>query len=183
MTGTGPESTRFREGQSGNPKGRPRKEKTSRKSAFDVIIDRTLTITQNGRSREASVDEALQHKTYLDALAGNRAACRQVLKMIAKREKAIAAKAPPAPAATRIMEPKDPRNADEALLILGVASPDTKWGGSPDDERERLLLEPWAVEAALARRGARRLSARDIEEARRSTRDANSLSWPPPVEE
>jgi hypothetical protein len=81
------------------------------------------------------------------------------------------------------MEPKDPRNADEALLILGVASPDTKWGGSPDDERERLLLEPWAVEAALARRGARRLSARDIEEARRSTRDANSLSWPPPVEE
>ena len=88
---SGPASTRFRKGQSGNPKGRPRKEK-AQTSAFDIIIDRTLTITQNGRAREVSVDEALQHKTYLDALAGNRAARRQVLRMIAKREKAITAK-------------------------------------------------------------------------------------------
>lgn len=183
MTEKGPESTRFRKGQSGNPKGRPRKERTSRTPAFDIVIDRTLTIMQNGQPREVSVDEALQHKTYLDALAGNRAACRQVLKMIAKREKAIAAKAQPGPLATRIIEPEDPRNADEALLILGVASRDTNWGSSPDDQRERLLLEPWAAEAALARRGTRRLSEQDIKEARRSTRDANSLSWPPPVEE
>jgi hypothetical protein len=36
------------------------------------------------------VEEALQLRTYQNALAGNRAAQREVLKMIAKREKAMA---------------------------------------------------------------------------------------------
>ncbi|MDA0369535.1 MAG: DUF5681 domain-containing protein [Proteobacteria bacterium] len=183
MTGTGPESTRFRKGQSGNPKGRPRKESANGKSAFDIVIDRTLTMTQNGRSREASVDEALQHKTYLDAVAGDPAARREILKMIAKREKAITAKAPRAPTVKVITEAWDPRNADEALLILGVAARDTREEAPPADQGEPLMLEPWAVEAALARRAARRLSIEDINEARRCTRYADSLRWPAPVEE
>ena len=41
--GLPPAETRFRKGQSGNPKGRPRKTHTAKAaSAFDIIIDRTL---------------------------------------------------------------------------------------------------------------------------------------------
>jgi hypothetical protein len=57
------------------------------------VIDRTLTLTQSGKPREVTVEEALQHRTYQDAIAGNRATRREMLKMIAKREKWLAAKA------------------------------------------------------------------------------------------
>ena len=67
---------RFAKGASGNPKGRPRKVTPVAASAFDIIIDRTLMVVQNGRARELTVDEALQQKTYQDAIAGSRMAQR-----------------------------------------------------------------------------------------------------------
>ena len=63
-------------------------------SAFDIVMDRTLTVMQSGKPREVTVEEALQHRTYQDAIAGNRAAQREVLKMIDRREKWLAAKRP-----------------------------------------------------------------------------------------
>ena len=76
-----PKSTRFRKGVSGNPHGRPRKERPADStSAFGVVIDRKLTVTQDGKSREVTVEEALQHKTYQNAIAGNRSGQREVLK-------------------------------------------------------------------------------------------------------
>ena len=176
-----PVSTRFRKGRSGNPRGRPRKQPETRPSAFDVVIDRTLTIVQGGVSREVTVDEALQHKTYQDAIAGNRAARRDVLKMIAKREKALAAKAPLAMPVEVCSEGPDPENADEAMLILGICRRDlrrTDW----TDEREHLLLESWAVEAALARCAASKLDKQDIDEAKRCTHAADTVRWPEAIE-
>jgi hypothetical protein len=176
-----PASTRFRKGQSGNPRGRPKKQAEVRASAFDVVIDRTLTIVQGGKPREVTVDEALQHKTYQDAIAGNRAARREVLKMIAKREKAITGKVPPANSVEVQKEGPDPSNADEALLILGIACRDPRWDG-PSGQRERLLLEPWAVKVALGRRGRSRLDQRETADAKRCTHAAETLRWPEPEE-
>ena len=90
-----PTGTRFRKGQSGNPKGRPKANKDRSVSAFAIVIDRTLTVTQGGVPREVTVEEALQHRTYQDAVAGNRSARREVLKMIAKREQYLAARRRP----------------------------------------------------------------------------------------
>jgi hypothetical protein len=169
-------ATRFRKGQSGNPKGRPKAAPRLSLSAFDVIIDRTLTVTQNGKPREVTVEEALQHRTYQDAIAGSPAARREVLKMIAKREKWLAAKGAKHQPVKVMVEGTDPENAEEALVILGIAEPDSRWGDLPTGDR-RLLLQPWAVQRALSR-GRRRLSAKEISEVKRCTRDASTLRWP-----
>jgi hypothetical protein len=97
--------------------------------------------------------------------------------MIAKRETWLAAKAPKYRPLKRLTEPVDPDNANEALILLGIAEPDPRWGSS-NDRYERLLLQPWAVQAALSRSGRRRLSAQDISEIKRCTRDAETLRWP-----
>jgi hypothetical protein len=172
-----PATTRFRKGQSGNPVGRPKKAKIAPPtSAFDIVIDRMLTITQGGRQREVTVDEALQHKTYQDSIAGSRTARREVLKMIAKREKALAARQPVKPLELQF-EHGDPANAEEALLILGIAGHDPG-GEQAKGGHRRLLLEPWAVQAALSRPGRKPLSDNDTKEVERCTRDAETLAWP-----
>ena len=125
------------------------------------MIDRTLTVTHNGEPREITVEEALQHRTYQDALAGNRAARREVIKMIAKRERWLAVRAPKGRPVQRLIEPVDPDNAHEALLLLGIAERDTRWVDSKDPY-DRLLLQPWAVQAALSRRGRLRLSEMEV---------------------
>jgi hypothetical protein len=172
-----PAANRFRKGVSGNPKGRPRGARAEASSAFDIVIDRTLTVVQNGAPREVTIEEALQHKTYQDAIAGNRAARREVLKMIAKREKWLAQRAPRRRPTEWLIEPVDPENANEALLMLGVIERDTRWS-DPKDPYKRYRLQPWAAQAALSRRGRRALSKEDIAAIERCTPDAETLRWP-----
>jgi len=177
-----PAEHRFGKGQSGNRNGRPRsKPADEAPPAFDVLINRTLTVTQDGKKREVTVEEALQHKTYQDALAGDRTARTEVLKMIAKREEWLAARAPRTGVIERKKEGTDPRNADEAMLLLGIADHDPE----RTDRRygPHLLLEPWAVQAALSRRGRKGFEARDVADIERCTRDPESLDWPGGVEE
>lgn len=177
---------RFQKGQSGNPSGRPKKPTAQPRSfAIDVVIDRTLTLTRDGVPREITMEEALQHRTYQDAIAGKRMAERQVLKWIRKREawfaKEVAAKTQ---TTYEWKTSLDPDNADAALLILGIARPDASWASDPyyeDDEgrRMRLLLEPWAVQKAIGRRrGAASFESRDVTDILRCTRDSDTLDWP-----
>ena len=178
--GKPPDTGRFLKGKSGNPKGRPKAPPELRNSAFDIVIDRTLTITRDGARREISVKEALQHRTYQEAIAGKRMAQRQVMKWIKKREAWLAEKearkSPP-----KAMEWKsspDPENANPALLILGVITTEQR---DPHGRSDLIgyLLEPWAVQAALGRRrSVTSLDNRDISEIKRCTRDPDTLRWP-----
>ena len=52
--------------------------KEARPSAFDIVFDKTLTVTQGGSERALTVEEALQLRTYQDAIAGNRPARREI---------------------------------------------------------------------------------------------------------
>lgn len=173
----GAAGNRFRKGQSGNPKGRPKKQRATVPSAFDIVMDKRLTVANGARQRELTIDEALQVKTYQDALAGSRMARRAVLRMIEKREKAIAAKAPPGRVEVKT-ETADPRNADEAMKILGIATRNEAW--MEQDVAERLLIEPWAVRAALSRRSRKVLRRQDIDNLRYAVRDWDKISWPEP---
>ncbi len=74
------------------------------------------------------------------------------------------------------MRRTDPTNAEEALLILGIAGHDPRWAQAEGEER--LLLEPWAVQAALSRRRRSPLSDREVGEVERCTRDVERLKWP-----
>ena len=137
--GRPPKANRFRKGRSGNPKGRPKSRRVCSISALDIILDRTFTVTQDGKSRELTLEEALQHRTYQEAINGNRPAQREVLKMIDKREKWFAARRP-VPGLNILFETEDPDNANEALLLLGVADPDTQ-SNDPTDKSQRLRLQ------------------------------------------
>ena len=174
-------STRFKKGQSGNPKGRPLRDRVELTSTYDVILDRTLAVTSNGIIKDLSVEEALQLRTYNEALEGNRRAQRRILKMIALREEALAQRPGRHHPIEMVKEHDDPDNAFDALLLLGIANVDPSWdviGKVGNDHPRRLLLEPWVVELALSRRRKRRFSNDDLAEIRRLTSDPDSLNWP-----
>jgi hypothetical protein len=171
----------FPKGRSGNPKGRPRGTRATTGSAFEVLVDRTFAVPDVGGKREISFKDALQLRTFQDALAGKAMAMRAVLKWIREREAWLVAHRPKdhKPISWRVMS-VDPDNADAALVLLGIAAPDPA-RADPDysANRAQLLLEPWAVQAALRRRrGGQRLTESEISEVRRCTRDSDSLRWP-----
>jgi hypothetical protein len=170
----------FRKGKSGNPGGRPKgKAGPSPSSAFEVIMDRKLTVTQNGIPRDISVEEALHHRTYRGALAGKRMAIREVLKWIFKREEWLAKNQPARKPSFVFGETRqDPDNADAAMLILGIVNHNAA-RQNIGHERAQLLLESWAVKAALRRRrGAAGLSNKDLSDIQRCTRDDGTILWP-----
>ena len=168
-------SGRFEKGRSGNPSGRPRTRRPHI-SAFDIIFDKVLTATQNGIERELTVDEALQLQTYQAALKGSKLAVRAVLKMIEKREAAMAKLAPPPRQSVSYQFEQDPNNANEAMFLLGITENHLP-AGRPEGYR-RPMLATWATQAALSRPGGRALREQDIESIKRDTIDPAKLKWP-----
>jgi hypothetical protein len=184
-----PKHSRFKKGQSGNPSGRPRKAKAvpASGSPFDIVFDRTLTIRTGGEAREVDVEEALLHKTLQDALAGNHPARRKIAAMISKREAARAKHGRRArTAGERIpwkIENADPFEPNAAILILGIARRNPDWEAPSDhmkaDGGGRLLLERWAVQAALGRRrGGSALEPKQIADIHRCTHQSERIRWP-----
>ena len=167
---------RFVKGQSGNPNGRPRK-RGPNVSAFNIIIDKRLSVTQGGVERELSVDEVLEWQTYQAALKGSRLAIRSVLRMIEKRENALAKLDPePAPKSTVIVE-HDADNANEPMLLLGIAEyGPPAVGGGPSTRQ--LKLATWAAQAAISRPGRRRLTAKCVERIKQHSMEPDKLKWP-----
>lgn len=173
---SGSHSGRFKAGQSGNPKGRP-KARRPHVSAFDVIFDKTLNVTQNGAQRELTIDEALQLQTYQAALGGSKMAIRQVLKMIEKREVALAKRNPSPVRSVRVDHEHDSDNADEAMCLLGITERE-KLDGAGDSRHDRLKVSTWAAQAAISRPGRRKFSQKDTEDIHRLTMEPGKLKWP-----
>ena len=166
----------FSKGRSGNLKGRPKKS-ASKCSTFEVLVEKTVTVATKSGTREISVEEALQQRTYQDALAGKSMAIREVVKWMIKREAWLTKHESKAPRLTGFLYPHDPDNADAALVLLKIAIANPS--RAPIDERPRLLLNTWATQAALRRRrGGERLTDKECNNIRRCTRDPDRLRWP-----
>ena len=71
----------------------------------------------------------------------------------------------------------DPKNALDALEILGIASRKANANAS-DSRNGRLRLERWAVEAALKRRNFEELSSSDKHSIREWTHESAAVKWP-----
>ena len=169
-------NTRFSKGQSGNPKGRP-KQRRPHVSAFDIIFDKTLTVTVNDVERELTIEEALQLRTYQAALKGSKMAVRTILKMIEKREAALARRSPRLSPSIRVVHEHDALNAHAAMQILGIAAYAEPASGEDRDLRD-LHLATWAAQHVLSRPGRRCYSAGVIAEIRYLTLASDQLRWP-----
>ncbi len=87
-----PKHTRFKKGQSGNPKGRPKGAKNVAKMVHDTLF-RKITVTENGTRRSITVLEAFLKRLVKGALEGDVRSADRVLKLLLLLEAAQAAEA------------------------------------------------------------------------------------------
>src|SRR6476661_1259910 len=78
--GNPPSASRFRKGQSGNPRGRPKNR--SREIPYDAILGQMVTIREEGRERRVTAAEAFLLQLTQKGLAGDSAAARASLDAI-----------------------------------------------------------------------------------------------------
>lgn len=167
--GRPPKVTRFKKGQSGNPKGRPRNRR--RDVPYDILLGQMVTVREDGRDRRVTAAEAFILQLTKKGLDGDSSSARASLAAI---EDARAA--------------RHERGEDiESIRIqfrtfgLCVVIEDLGLGvliNRTDKERVRMMLNPWIVEAALARLGNRRLSVDEQRVVVESTRTPQKVSWP-----
>ena len=165
-----PVGSRFRKGRSGNPRGRPRGRRNE--LPYDVVLGQKVTIREDGLERHVTAAEAFLLQVTKKGLDGDGAAARAAMKAIEEARTSRLMKAGTAiPAIVLVI--LRPGSVNSALEPLRMAR-------KLDAYREtaRMALEPWMVEAALARVGARRLSREQQETILRATRTPRKVRWP-----
>jgi hypothetical protein len=167
--GKPPAATRFRKGQSGNPRGRPKNR--HREIPHDVVLGQMVTIREDGRERRVTAAEAFLLQLTRRGLAGDSAAARASLDAI---ERARAADPGQGDLIKTIIFSSISSGADAILEPLGLAI--KKY--PKDEHRVRWELNPWIVEAALDRLCARRLSLEEQREIWNATRMPHKVNWP-----
>lgn len=138
--GRPPKRTQFTKGQSGNPKGRPKG--SGMRSVAEKVLGRTVPVTVDGVRRKVPITEALMMQLVQKALAGDGAARRDLLK-IANQVSDAQAKAEDQGMEIIIRDVLDTYGCGDTLVALGVIA--------KDKQAFQYGIEPWVIEAALAR--------------------------------
>lgn len=167
--GKPPVATRFAKGRSGNPKGRPKNRR--HKVPYEAVLGQMVTIREDGRERRVTAAEAFLLQLTQKGLAGDSAAARSSLDAI---EAARASRGDMAEHLQVIVFKPVWSGADAILDTLGLAT--LKF--PEDEQRSRWEINPWVVEAALARLGSRTLTNDEQKEVWRNTRLPHKVSWP-----
>ena len=173
--GKPPVHTRFRKGQSGNPKGRPRGRK--KEPPYEAVLGQMVTIREEGIERRVTAAEAFGLYLTKRGLDGDSIAARQVTaaiedarakrKEFPERRKVIINFVSPTP---RVIS----GSLNAALETLRMA----RKGNSNRDPAAQLTLEPWIVQMALDRLGSRRLELSEQHTVLRATRNPEDVRWP-----
>lgn len=175
--------TRFPKGKSGNPAGRPKKNKPmpeEGESPLSKLTSKVFEGTVFGVELRLNADELQQVKILEAAFRGQLKAIRQVLRWIEKRAQIRHQKQKNSASAcvTGVFETPDPRNADDALRLLDIIC-ERQEGDELIHEEPQVQMQAWAVEAALRRRrGANRIDSERLKWLLAYTRDGSSVKLP-----
>mgnify|MGYP001819886794 CR=1 FL=1 len=165
-----PRSTRFKKGQSGNPKGRP--PGRPKGSAEDAVLGQMVTLREDGRERSVTAAQALLLKVTQRGLDGDVAAAKMAREIIAKGN-----------AIRHDQSPNTQLKIVRTVVAVGTvnaALESLRMAVKLDRYRDtsRMALEPWLVEAAMERLGDQRLSIQEQQEVYRATRTPSQVNWP-----
>jgi Family of unknown function (DUF5681) len=166
--GRPPRKTRYAKGQSGYPAGRPRGR--HREAPYEAVLGRMVTIREDGVERHVKADEAFLLKHTQRALEGDGAATRTTLAVIEYAKERLSTDHGFIRTITRVM--LAPGSVTYALMPLRMARK-----LDPYRETARMALEPWLVEAALARL-PQPLSPADQRIVVKATRTPRKVRWP-----
>ena len=163
-----PKATRFTKGQSGNPAGRPRGR--HREVPYNAVLGQIVTIRAGGVERPVTASEAFLLQLTKRGLEGDGAAARESLAMIEQaRERQVAGQSRISAIVLVSVAPGSVTSALEPLRMARKLD--------PYRETARIALEPWLVEAALARLG-RTLSPAEQRTIINATRTPHKVRWP-----
>jgi hypothetical protein len=158
----------FRSAFTGNPAGRPRGR--HREAPYEAVLGQMVKIREGGTERYVTAAEAFLLQLTKRALEGDDAAARASLTVIEE------AKERPGVSQLQvyviIRSIVDPGSVTSALEPLRMARK-----LDPYRETARMALEPWLVEAALARL-AQPLSPADQRIVVKATRTPHKVRWP-----
>src|SRR6202046_4992837 len=163
-----PRNTRFTKGQSGNPAGRPRGR--HREAPYEAVLGQMVKIREGGAERQVTAAEAFLLQLTKRALEGDDTAARASFAVIEKARKRPGISQPQVSVIIRsILAPGSVTSALEPLRMARKLD--------PYRETARMALEPWLVEAALARL-AQPLSPADQRVVVKATRTPHKVRWP-----
>jgi Family of unknown function (DUF5681) len=163
-----PGANRFLKGRSGNPAGRPRAR--HRKAPYATVLGQMVTIRESGVERQVTADVAFVFQLTKRALEGDDAAARVALAMIEQaRERRDAGQSGISAIVFVMVAPGSVTLALEPLRMARKLD--------PYRETARMVLEPWVVEAALARLGEK-LNPADQRIIVKATRTPHKVKWP-----
>ena len=83
--GKPPAHTRFKKGQSGNPRGRPKRSRNLA-TIFDAALDEKVAIVENGRRRKISKLKAAMKQVVNHALRGDPKATQRLLRLLSQTD-------------------------------------------------------------------------------------------------